>query len=132
MVNRTRHATYELYYHIVFIPKYREPTLTGATEDRLRTIFHTIADDNDLDLAEAEVQPDHVHLFVGSPPKHAPSLLVNWFKGISARKYNHQYDDTHLKWTRSYYAATAGTLSKDAVQRYIRDQSHPTARGDAA
>jgi len=30
--------------------------------------------------------PDHVHLFIGSPPKNAPSLIVNWVKGISARK----------------------------------------------
>ena len=56
MVKSTRHAKYELYYHIVFIPKprrtegsadiaeqgsdqYREPRLTGATEERLKTIF---------------------------------------------------------------------------------------------
>jgi|APHM01.1.fsa_nt_gi Transposase and inactivated derivatives len=90
MVKSTRHAKYELYYHIVFVPKYRRSHLTGKTKERLETIFAEICEDKDLELAESEseVMPDHVHLFIGSPPKNAPSLIVNWMKGISARKYN--------------------------------------------
>ena len=37
--------------------------------------------------------PDHVHLSIGSPPKNAPSLIVNWVKDISARKYIQRYND---------------------------------------
>ncbi|KTG18252.1 IS200/IS605-like element ISHbo5 family transposase, partial [Haloferax profundi] len=110
MVKSTRHAKYELYYHIVFVPKsgrisdsadlaeqgsaqYRRSHLTGKTKERLETIFAEICEDKGLELAESEVMPDHVHLFIGSPPKNAPSLIVNWVKGISARKYNQRYDD---------------------------------------
>jgi putative transposase len=138
MVKSTRHAKYELYYHIVFVPKsggtggpadlaeqgsaqYRRSHLTGETKDRLETIFAEICEDKGLELAESEVMPDHVHLFIGSPPKNAPSLIVNWVKGISARKYNQRYDD-HVKWTRSYYVGTAGSASKGAVEQYIADQ----------
>ena len=120
MVKSTRHAKHELYYHIVFLPKYREPRLTGATKERLKTIFAEICDDKDLELVEVEIMPDHVHLFVGSPPRNEPSLLVNWLKGISARYYNQRYDD-RIKWTRSYYVGTAGSVSKDAVEQYIRE-----------
>jgi putative transposase len=138
MVKSTRHAKYELYYHIVFVPKsggtdgpadlaeqgsaqYRQSCLTGKTAERLEAIFAEICADKDLDLQECEVMPDHVHLFVGSPPKNAPSLIVNWVKGISARWYNHRYDD-HIKWTRSYYVATAGSTSREAVEQYIQQQ----------
>lgn len=121
MVKSTRHAVYELYYHVVFIPKYREQRLTGATADRLHSIFEEICDDKDLELVEAEIMPDHVHLFIGSPPKNAPSLIVNWVKGISARWYNERSND-RIKWTRSYYVETAGSVSKDAVEQYIREQ----------
>ncbi|MFC6731068.1 IS200/IS605 family transposase [Haladaptatus sp. DYSN1] len=138
MVKSTRHAKYELYYHIVFVPKsdgiedsadlaeqgsaqYRGSHLTGETEERLETIFAEICDDKGLELAESKVMPDHVHLFIGSPPKNAPSLIVNWVKGISARKYNNRYDD-RVKWTRSYYVGTAGSASKGAVERYIAEQ----------
>ena len=65
--------------------------------------------------------PDHVHLFIGSPPKNAPSLIVNWVKGISARWYNERSDD-RIKWTRSYYVGTAGNVSKGAVEQYVREQ----------
>jgi len=121
MVKSTRHAKYELYYHIVFVPKYRRSHLTGETEKRLEAIFAEICEDKGLELAESEVMPDHVHLFIGSPPKNAPSLIVNWVKGISARKYNKRYDD-RVKWTRSYYVGTAGSASKDAVEQYIAEQ----------
>jgi len=107
MVKSTRHAKYELYYHIVFVPKYRRSHLTGKTKERLESIFAEICEDKGLELAESEVMPDHVHLFIGSPPKNAPSLIVNWVKGISARKYNQRYDD-RVKWTRSYYVGNSG------------------------
>jgi putative transposase len=121
MVKRTRHAKYELYYHIVFVPKYRRSNPTGKTKERLEAIFAEICEDKGLELTESEVMPDHVHLFIGSPPKNAPSLIVNWVKGISARKYNQRYDD-RVKWTRSYYVGTAGSTSKGAVEQYIAEQ----------
>jgi putative transposase len=121
MVKSTRHAKYELYYDIVFVPKYRRSHLAGKTKERLEAIFAEICEDKGLELAESEVMPDHVHLFIGSPPKNAPSLIVNWIKGISARKYNQRYDD-RVKWTRSYYVGTAGSVSKGAVEQYISEQ----------
>ena len=121
MVKSTRHAKYELYYHIVFVSKYSRSHLTGKTKERLETIFAEICENKGLELAESEVMSDHVHLFIGSPPKNAPSLIVNWVKGISARKYNQRYDD-RVKWTRSYYVGTTGSASKDAVEQYIAEQ----------
>ena len=121
MVKSTRRAKYELYYHIVFVPKYQRSHLTGKTKERLETIFAEICEDKDLELVESEVMADHVHLFIGSPPKNAPSLIVNWVKGISARKYNQRYDD-RVKWTRSYYVGTTGSTSKDTVEQYIAEQ----------
>ena len=121
MVQSPRHANDEHYYHMVFVPKYRRSHLTGKTKERLETIFADICEDRGLELAECEVMPDHVHLFVGSPPRNAPSLIVNWVKGISARKYN-QRDDDGVKWTRSYYVGTAGSAAKGAVERSIAEQ----------
>jgi len=123
MVKSTRHAKYELYYHIVFVPKYRRSHLTGKTKERLESIFAEICEDKGLELAESEVMPDHVHLFIGSPPKNAPSLIVNWVKGISARKYNQRYDD-RVKWTRSYYVVEQREAPRRALsnEQYIAEQ----------
>ena len=42
MPKSTRHAVYELYYHIVFVPKYRQPVLVGMRQNQLETIFEEI------------------------------------------------------------------------------------------
>ncbi|WP_142861162.1 IS200/IS605 family transposase [Salinigranum halophilum] len=136
----TRHATYNLNYHIVWIPKsrrtdgsadiaerssaqYRQSVLVGDVATRVRDILHEIADEKGLEIIDLTVQPDHIHLFVSSPPKHAPSLLANWFKGISSRKYNHRHadhDGEKIKWARGYYAGTAGHVSSETVEKYIQ------------
>ncbi|MBX0297203.1 IS200/IS605 family transposase [Haloarcula nitratireducens] len=119
----TRHATYNLNYHIVWVPKYRQPALEGEVASRMRPILHEIADDKGVEILDLTVQPDHVHLFVSSPPKNEPALLANWFKGISSRKYNHRYadhDDEKIGWARGYYAGTAGQVSSETIQNYIQ------------
>lgn len=119
----TRHAAYNLNYHIVWIPKCRQSVLVGEVARRVEAILHEIADDKELEIIDLTIQPDHVHLFVSSPPKHAPSLLANWFKGISSRKYNHRHvtrDSDKIQWTRGYYAGTAGHVSGETVHEYIQ------------
>ena len=64
--------------------------------------------------------PGHIHLFISTPPQNAPSLLINWFKGISARMYNYWYGEPHIKWTSSYYVGTAGTVSADTIRKIYR------------
>jgi len=121
----TRHATYNLNYHIVWVPEYRQSVLTGEVADRVGTILHEIADNKGVEILDLSVQPDHTHLFVSSPPKHAPSLLANWFKGISSRKYNHRHadsEDEKIRWARGYYAGTAGQVSSETVEDYIQRQ----------
>jgi len=89
MVKSTRHAKYELYYHIVFVPKlggsegsadlaeqgsaqHRRSHLTGKTKERLETIFAEICEDKDLELVESEVMLNHVHLFIWESAQERP------------------------------------------------------------
>jgi len=121
----TRHATYNLNYHLVWLPQYRQSVLGGDIADRVASIIHEIAEDKGLDVQDLAIQSDHVHLFVTSPPKHSPALLANWFKGISSRKYNHRYadhDGEKIRWARGYYAGTAGNVSSETVEQYIQHQ----------
>lgn len=118
----TRHSRYHIFYHLVWIPKYRRPALEGK-EKRLEEILREIASEKELEIISVEIMPDHVHLFINSPPQHAPSLLVNWFKGISARLYNHRFKDSRIRWTNAYYIGTAGTVSKETIIKYIEEQT---------
>jgi putative transposase len=119
----TRHSRYHIYYHLVWIPKYRKRSLEGQVKERLEGILVEIAKGKGLEIDGLEIMPDHIHLFVSSLPNNAPSLLVNWFKGISSRLYNHRYKDGRIRWTNAYYIGTAGTVSKDTIQKYIEEQT---------
>jgi len=118
----SRHAHYNINYHFVWIPKYRQSILSNEGRTRLEGIIHEIAQDKGIEVLGLEIQPDHIHLFVSSPPKNSPALLINWFKGISARMYNHRFKDK-LHWTRSYYVGTAGTVTSETIKKYIEAQS---------
>jgi putative transposase len=95
----------------------------GEVAERIKSILREIAVEKGLEISGMEVMPDHIRLFVSSPPRYSPSLLVNWFKGISARLYNHRFNDMRLRWTNAYYVGTAGTVSKAVIQRYIEEQT---------
>jgi Transposase and inactivated derivatives len=47
----TRHAMYNLNYHIVWIPKHRKSVLVGDVATRVRDILHEIADEKGLRLS---------------------------------------------------------------------------------
>ena len=125
----TRHAKYNINYHFVWIPKYRKPILSNIKEE-LEIVLRDIAKSKELEILGLEIQPNHVHLFVSSPPSHSPSLLINWFKGISARIINCNKSKKVLKWTRSYYVGTAGSLSSETIKRYIEGQTNASKEDD--
>ena len=119
----TKHSKYHIYYHLVWIPKYRKNVLGEPVKHRLGEIFMEISKEKGLEIVDMEIMLDHIHLFVSSPPQNSPSLLINWFKGISARLYNHRFKDIHLKWTNAYYVGTAGTVTKETIKKYIQEQT---------
>ena len=51
----TRHATYNLNYHIVWLPKYRNAVLTDEVADCVESILHKIADNKGLDIQNGSV-----------------------------------------------------------------------------
>ncbi|MDF0591853.1 IS200/IS605 family transposase, partial [Candidatus Methanocrinis natronophilus] len=81
----SRHSRYNINYHLVWIPKYLRPVLTAKVATDLKEILEEIAQSKGIEISGLEIMPDRIHLFISSPPAHAPSLPVNWFKGISAR-----------------------------------------------
>jgi putative transposase len=66
--------------------------------------------------------PGHIHLFISSPPQNAPSLLINWFKGISARMYNYWYGEPHIKWTVRTMLALLEPYQQIQLEKYIEEQ----------
>lgn len=133
-VKRTRNAVYQTAYHAVWIPKYRKKVLSGDVADRLRGVLHEIAQAKGFEILALEIQPEHVHLFFSAPPAIAPSLAVQWFKGITARTLFVEFPALkkilrkgHL-WAPSFYVGTEGHVSAATIKRYIERTEHVSAR----
>ncbi|MBT9142802.1 MAG: hypothetical protein DDT29_01198 [Dehalococcoidia bacterium] len=125
---RGRNSVYQIAYHVVWCTKYRKPVLTSDVAAALKELLLKIAEDGGFTIEKLEVMPDHVHLFITAGPTHLPADMVKSLKGVSARflfKKRPQLKQClwggHL-WNPSYYLATVGSISEDAVRKYIENQ----------
>lgn len=128
---KSRHSSYILNYHIVWIPKYRRKFLTGDLRQETEEIIRVAILEKEWNLLALEVQPDHIHLFVSAPPTVAPAEIVKAVKGISARRLLMRHPELAKKtgrgtlWAPSYYVGTAGAVSSEIIKRYIEEcQDH--------
>ena len=123
------HTKTDLNVHIVWIPKYRKPVLTGDVAIRVRDILRRIASEHELEILSGKVARDHVHVFVGYRPTQDVSQIVQWFKGISSRvlleefpRLRKQFWGRHF-WARGYLAVSSGTITDTQVREYIKQQA---------
>ena len=124
-----RTCVFNINYHIVWSTKYRKKVLTPEIESRLKEILFNVAQEKGFELAEIEVgTKDHVHIFVSAIPKISISYIVKMMKGISGRLLLKEYPELSKElwkgelWNPSYYVETIGSISEDAIRKYIQDQ----------
>ena len=108
------HCVYDTRYHLVWAPKYRKWVLQGAIRQRVKELFQEIAAHHGVELAELEVDKDHVQLFLSFPPKHSIGQVVGLFKAVSAKAIGEAYPVVRKQlwggefWEDGYFARTGG------------------------
>jgi len=126
------HTTYELWYHLVWIPKYRKAVLTGLVAERTREILIGLCRKYGYDLDRLAVEPDHVHPFLSAPPRCSPASIARNLKGPSGQQLFAEFP--HLReelrtgklWGRGYFVSTVreGRLTA-AIRAYLDRQGRP-------
>ncbi len=123
------HAVYDLKYHFVWVPKYRRGVLVGEVAEAAEEILMRVAEAYDIEIDEMEVMPDHVHLFLLAPPRHAPARVAQILKSLSARELFQRYPWLRQKlwggefWGDGYFVRTVGDeVTAEVVRKYIRYQ----------
>ncbi len=123
---RDEHRVHLLIYHLVWCPKRRKPILTGSLKDRLIQLIEQKCAEKGWDILELAVQSDHVHLFVRTWPAESVAEVIKELKGYTSFFLRQEFKPVVSKlpslWTRSYFAATAGNVSAETIQRYIEAQ----------
>jgi putative transposase len=123
---RDEHRVHLLIYHLVWCPKRRKPILTGQLKERLIQLVEQKCAEKGWDILEFAVQPDHVHLCVRVWPSDSVAEIVKELKGFTSFSLRQEFKPIVSKlpslWTRSYFAATAGNVSAETIQRYLEAQ----------
>ncbi len=129
-LRRSKHAVYELKYHLVWVPKYRARILGGEVNRYLKEVFERIAEEYEFHIDTMEIMEDHVHVFIGVPPSYSPSEVVQILKSISAREVFKKYPKIKKAmwsgkiWSEGYFVRSVGDkVTKEVIQKYIRYQS---------
>ena len=125
--NSLSHTSWNCKYHIVFAPKYRRKIFYQKKKQEIGGILRRLCEWKQVEIIEAEVCPDHIHMLVSIPPKLSVSGFVGFLKGKSTliiyeRHANLKYKYGNRQfWCRGYYVDTAGKNAK-AIAEYIKHQ----------
>ena len=125
--NSLAHTSWNCKYHIVFAPKYRRQIFYNEKETEIGKILRELCEWKGINIIEAEVCPDHIHMLVEIPPKMSVSSFMGYLKGKSSLLIHERHGNLKYKygnrqfWCRGYYVDTAGKNTKK-IAEYIRDQ----------
>lgn len=130
-IRRSKHAVYDLKYHLVWIPKYRKHILSGEVSDYLKEVFTRIAEEYGFSIDTMEVVEDHVHIFLEVPPRYSPAEVVQIMKSISGREIFKRFPKLREQlwagelWNDGYFVRSVGDkVTADIIRKYIEYQVH--------
>jgi len=131
-------AVYSINYHFVWCTKYRRKVLVDAIANSTSVILQTICDTKGWEILELYVMDDHVHLFISATPFESPTNMIKILKGVSAKQLFSQHPEIRnvlrrgTLWSPSYYVGTAGNVSSEIIQQYIREQQSHDGRRNSS
>ncbi|WP_301035194.1 IS200/IS605 family transposase [Parabacteroides goldsteinii] len=67
--NSLSHTTWNCKYHIVFASKYRRKIIYSELKQDIANILSMLCKHKEVNIVEAEICLDHVHMLVEIPPK---------------------------------------------------------------
>ena len=129
------HTRWNCKYHIVFAPKYRRQVFYGEKKQEVGRILRQLCEWKGVEIHEAELCPDHIHMLVSIPPKVAVSSFMGYLKGKSSVLIYEKFGELKYKyrnrefWCRGYYVDTVGRNEK-VIKEYIKRQLEEDQRID--
>ena len=121
------HTRWNCKYHVVFAPKYRRKVFYGEKRLEIGAILRELCNWKGVNIIQAEVCIDHVHMLIEIPPKMSVSSFMGFLKGKSSIMIYEKWGNLKYKyrgrqfWCRGYYVDTAGKNDK-IIKEYIAKQ----------
>ena len=99
----------------------------GQIQADIGKILRQLCQQKGVEIIEAYMCPDHVHMLLSIPPKYSVSQIMGYLKGKSSlmifdrhANLKYKYGNRHF-WARGYYVDTVGR-NKKQIQEYIKNQ----------
>ena len=70
------HTSWNCKYHIVFAPKYRRQVIYGKLKNDIGKVLRDLCIRKGIEIVEAELCRDHVHMLLRIPPKYSVSQIM--------------------------------------------------------
>jgi len=90
----------------------------GQIRKDIGVILRRLCEQKGIEIIEAELCPDHIHMLVSIPPKYSVASIMGYLKGKSSlmifdrhANYKYKYGNRHF-WCRGYYMDTVGKIKK--------------------
>lgn len=99
----------------------------GEIKADIGKILRQLCQQKGVDIIEAELCKDHIHMLISIPPKYSVSQIMGYLKGKSSlmifdrhANLKYKYGNRHF-WARGYFVDTVGK-NKKQIQEYIQNQ----------
>ena len=125
------HASYSLFYHLVWAPKYRRRVLDGKVGERAKQVIMEASARYGYEVDTLKVSSDHIHLLVSLPPRISIVEAVQTLKSITAKTLLEEFPELKKLlwqgslWTRGYAVNSVGSLNLETVKQYIMTEQEP-------
>ena len=127
-LDSNNHSVFALYYHLVFVVKYRRNVINDYISFRLKEIFEYIQPKYNMTLIEWNHDKDHIHVLFKAHPNSEISKFINAYKSASSRLIKKEFPLIREQlwkesfWSRSYCLITTGGVPLEIIKRYIENQ----------
>jgi len=127
-LDSNNHSVFALYYHLVFVVKYRRNVINDNISFRLKEIFEYIQPKYNMTLIEWNHDKDHIHALFKAHPNSEISKFINAYKSASSRLIKKEFPLIREQlwkenfWSRSYCLITTGGVPTEVIKRYIENQ----------
>ena len=99
------HTKWNCKYHIVFAPKFRRQIVYGRIRTEIGKILRSLCERKGIEIIEAELCKDHIHMLIAIPPKYSVSQVMGYLKGKSSLMI---FDRFAQKFPRSSFRSRPG------------------------
>ena len=134
-IHSLAHSKWNCKYHIVFAPKYRRVAMLGERGREIGAILRELCKWKGVNIVEAEICKDHIHMLLEIPPKMSVSSFVGYLKGKSSLMIYERWGNLKFKyrnrefWCKGYYVDTLGK-NTTAIKEYIAKQLEEDILGE--